>query len=86
LELDIPFAFIATDLLSGKKIILNNGKLSSAIRATISLFLIFEPFEYNGMLLVDGGITSNAPIDVVKRNGRRSCAGDRCVWRYKGER
>ncbi len=66
-ELDIPFACIAADLLSGKKIVLNEGKLSSAIRATISLLLIFEPFEYNGMLLVDGGIVSNAPVDIAQK-------------------
>ena len=68
-ELRIPFACVATDLLSGKKIVLNEGKLSSAIRATISLPLIFEPFEYNRMLLVDGGVTNNAPIDVAREMG-----------------
>ncbi len=68
-ELRIPFACVAADLLSGKKIVLNEGKLSSAIRATISLPLIFEPFEYNRMLLVDGGVTNNAPIDVAREMG-----------------
>ncbi len=68
-ELNVPFACIAADLLSGKKIVLNEGRLSSALRATISLPLIFEPFEYNGMLLIDGGFTSNAPVDVAREMG-----------------
>lgn len=68
-ELDIPFACVAADLVSGKEVVLNSGKLYKAIRATISLPFVFEPFEYNGMLLVDGGIVSNAPVDIARKMG-----------------
>ncbi len=68
-DLHIPFACIAADLVSGKEVVLNRGKLYKAIRATISIPLVFEPVEYNGMLLVDGGIVSNAPVDVAREMG-----------------
>lgn len=68
-ELRIPFACVAADLVSGKEVVLNSGKLYRAIRATISLPFVFEPFEYNGMLLVDGGIVSNAPVDIARKIG-----------------
>ncbi len=68
-DLRIPFACIGADLVSGKRIVFNSGKLYKAIRATISIPLVFEPVEYNGMLIVDGGIVSNAPVDIARKMG-----------------
>jgi NTE family protein len=68
-SLPIPFKCIATDIRNGESIELENGSLEKALRATMSIPGVFHPVEYNGRLLVDGGILNNVPVDVVKRMG-----------------
>lgn len=65
-DLPTPFRCVATDLLSGNKIVFKDKSLSQALRATMSLPPLFEPIAYDGMLLVDGGIVDNLPADVVR--------------------
>src|SRR5262245_38596158 len=55
-NLPIPFYCMATDILNAKEVIMNNGLLSSAMRATMSLPGIFPPVYRNGEWLVDGGV------------------------------
>lgn len=61
---DLPIAYtaIATDLLNEKEVWINSGKLFDAIRASISLPLIFTPFKYNNIDLIDGGVLNPVPI------------------------
>lgn len=61
---DLPMSFtaVATDLATGKEIWLREGKLFDAIRASISIPLIFTPFDYGGRRLLDGGIVNPIPI------------------------
>ena len=68
-ELPTPFRTVAADLLSAEPVVMRNGSLADAMRATMSLPLIFPPVEVNGRLLVDGGILDNVPADVVKAMG-----------------
>ncbi len=68
-KLKIPFACTATDMLSGKAVVLNKGKVYMAVRASMSIPLVFEPVESDGMLLVDGGVASNAPSFIVRDMG-----------------
>ncbi len=68
-KLKIPFACTATDILSGKSVVLNKGKVYMAVRASMSIPLVFNPVEYNGMLLVDGGVASNVPSSIVRSMG-----------------
>jgi len=68
-DLKIPFACVALDLISGREVILKEGKLKEAIYASSAMPGIFPPFSKDDMLLVDGGVTSNAPIEVVERMG-----------------
>jgi NTE family protein len=65
-DLPTPFRCVAADLLSGDKVVLREGSLSQALRATMSLPAVFTPVPYNGMLLVDGGLVDNLPADVVR--------------------
>ena len=65
-ELPVKFVCNAVDLISGKEIIFEKGKLYKALRATMSLPIIFEPARFNGMLLVDGGVLDNAPVEIAK--------------------
>ncbi|MFH1001201.1 MAG: patatin-like phospholipase family protein [Bacteroidota bacterium] len=64
----IPFSAIATDIINGKEVVFEKGSLYDAIRASISIPTVFTPFEYNGMLLVDGGVVNPVPISRVKRS------------------
>jgi NTE family protein len=64
-DLPIPCAVVATDLASGATVTINEGPLVPAILATTALPSIFPPVPYDGMLLADGGITNNLPVDVA---------------------
>lgn len=68
-ELPIKFACNAVDLVSGQEVIFKNGKLHTALRATMSLPIVFEPVKLDEMLLVDGGVLNNVPVDVAKQLG-----------------
>lgn len=61
-NLPIAYTAIATDLLNEKEVWINSGKLFDAIRASISLPLIFTPFKYNNIDLIDGGVLNPVPI------------------------
>ncbi|NOR75238.1 MAG: hypothetical protein GQ525_08765, partial [Draconibacterium sp.] len=65
-SLMVPFLCIATDVNSGKPVILRNGDLGEAIRASMTVPLFFKPIEINGKLLFDGGLINNFPIDIMK--------------------
>jgi NTE family protein len=55
--------------VSGKEIVFEEGKLYKALRATISLPVVFEPLRMDDMLLVDGGVLNNAPVETAKMLG-----------------
>ena len=65
----IPLKIIATDLESGEEVVFNRGKLADAIRASISIPVLFPPIRLHKRLLVDGGILNPTPVDVVKEMG-----------------
>ncbi len=68
-DLPTPFRTVAVDLLSAQPVVLRNGSLADAMRATMSLPLIFPPVELNGQVLIDGGTMNNVPADIVKAMG-----------------
>jgi NTE family protein len=68
-ELDIPVAIVATDLMSGEKVVFRTGPIADAVRASISIPGIFVPEKINGRLLVDGGVVDRIPVSVVKEMG-----------------
>jgi len=68
-DLCIPFRAVATDLATGEAVVLNHGDLALAMRASLSIPLVFAPREIDGLLLADGGVSSNLPIDIVRRMG-----------------
>ncbi len=70
-QTEIPFACNAVDILSGKEIVLNSGNVAEAIRASMSLPGIFTPVTRGNMLLIDGGILNNNPIEIAKAMGAR---------------
>lgn len=68
-DLPIPCAVVATDLVSGATVAIREGPLVPALLATTALPSVFPPVQYNDMLLVDGGVTNNLPIDVARELG-----------------
>ena len=68
-NLPIPFRAMATDLVNGKEVIVDNGPLSVAMRASMSIPIAFKPVPYRNILLVDGGVLNNFPTDVAKNMG-----------------
>ena len=61
-DLPVSYTAVATDIQGEKEIWINKGKLFDAIRASMSLPLFFTPFEFNGTLLIDGGVLNPVPI------------------------
>jgi len=68
-ELKWPLAMVSVDARSGCEVLLDKGKVVDAVRATISIPIIFEPVERDNMILVDGGILNNVPADVARSMG-----------------
>lgn len=68
-ELPVPFRAIAADIETGQQVVLSQGDLALAIRASMSLPAVFPPVEIDGLVLVDGGIANNLPIRVAKEMG-----------------
>jgi len=65
-DLKIPCALVAVDLQSGKKVVLQEGKVLDAVMATIAIPGIFPPKKWGDYLLVDGGVLDPVPISVVR--------------------
>jgi len=68
-ELNLPFAAVATDIHNGEEVILQEGIVADAVRASISVPGIFTPVQLDGRLLVDGAVVSNLPVNVAKHLG-----------------
>jgi NTE family protein len=68
-KLKIPFRAIATDIENGDPVVIGHGLLHEAIRASSAIPLVFQPVEIQGRMLVDGGLSDNLPVDVVKAMG-----------------
>lgn len=68
-ELSIPYIAVATDIINNKERVFDKGSLSHAIRASISIPAVFQPFEIDGIEYVDGGVLNPIPINRIKRPG-----------------
>jgi NTE family protein len=68
-ELPIPTSVVATDLLTGERVVFNSGPIDLAVRASISVPGVFEPVAFEDRLLVDGGVVDRVPISVVREMG-----------------
>jgi len=64
-NLPIPFACVAADIATGEPVVLKQGSLPEAIRASMAIPTVFTPVEINSRLLVDGGLVRNFPVEEV---------------------
>jgi NTE family protein len=68
-QLHIPYAAVATDLDSGEPVVLQEGRLAPAIRASCSIPGIVTPVEIDGRVLGDGCLSDTVPVDVLRSMG-----------------
>ncbi len=68
-ELPIPFRAVSVDIESGRKYVHESGKLADALWGSMAVPGVFAPVEIGGQMLMDGGIVSNLPIDLVREMG-----------------
>ena len=74
-SLYIPFRCIAADIGTGEEVILKEGNLALAMRASMAIPLVYYPVYIDGRLLVDGGLLNNFPVNVVKEMGAEFVIG-----------
>jgi NTE family protein len=65
-ELPIPFYCIATNMETGEAIVMDKGNLAEAMSISSILPTLFQPIERDGVLLMDGGISNNYPVEFLK--------------------
>ncbi len=68
-ELPIPFRAVATDLVTGKAVVFSEGELANVMRASMSVPGAVAPAEFGGMMLADGMLTSNLPVETARAMG-----------------
>ncbi len=68
-RLPVPFRAIATNIETGEKVVIDQGSLAEAMRASMAVPGIFAPYRIGNQTLVDGGLTSNLPIETVQAMG-----------------
>ncbi len=74
-KLPIPFSCFATDIETGKEVLLDNGYLPQAVLASSAFPTLFSPVEIDGKMLVDGGISNNYPVERVREMGAEIVIG-----------
>jgi predicted acylesterase/phospholipase RssA/outer membrane translocation and assembly module TamA len=73
-SLPIPLRIVATDIVSGHPVVFSHGDLATIVRASSGVPLAFSPVKIDSMLLIDGGITANIPVEAA-----RQCSPDYVV-------
>ena len=66
-DLPIPFRCVATDMQTGDAVVLHDGPLARAVRASMAIPGVFTPVELNGHILADGGMVQNIPVETVRK-------------------
>lgn len=68
-DLPIPFACVATDMITGDEIVLRSGSVPNAMRASMAIPGVFSPVTIDDKVLVDGGLVNNFPADILREMG-----------------
>lgn len=68
-KLPIPFACVSQNIVNGDQIVFHEGELATAMRASMAIPGVFTPVRMDNMVLVDGGLVNNFPVDVAKAMG-----------------
>jgi NTE family protein len=73
----IPFRCNAVDLLTGREVVFSSGSVAKAMRASMSVPIVFEPFQEGAMYLIDGGFYDNMPVHIAQDYRRTLPRGQR---------
>lgn len=68
-EARVPLHIVATDLAGGERVVLNQGSVRDAVRASVALPYLWEPWEIDGRWLLDGSLSDPLPVDVAMQEG-----------------
>lgn len=68
-ELKVPFYVVAVDVEAGELVVIENGRIADAVRASIAIPGIFMPKKLDGRLLVDGAVLAPVPVEVLRQRG-----------------
>ena len=68
-NLPTPFRCVAVDINKMRQVVLKQGDLAQAMRASMAIPVVFKPVKIDGMQLVDGGVLNNLPVDVARDMG-----------------
>lgn len=68
-DLRIPFACVATNIMDNSEVVFHSGRLPQAMRASMAIPAAFSPVRIGDMVLVDGGLKNNYPVDVARKMG-----------------
>ena len=79
-SLPIPFRAVATNLVSGRPVVLASGDLGRAVRASVALPLVFQPVREDSTWLSDGGLSANTPVSIARALGAERVWVSRLPW------
>jgi len=85
-DLKIPLAVIATDINTGEEVIIKEGSVIEAVRASISMPAIFMPVKYDKRFLIDGGVVNPVPAGVVRNMGATFVIACNVIQKLKNKR
>lgn len=89
-DLALPFFVVAADVYTGEEIIFDSGPLADAIRASVSIPVLVEPWRHGSHYLIDGGIVNPLPASVLRDRGADIVIGSSVVQpmaqSYRGNR
>ena len=74
-DLKIPFACVATNIMDNSEVVFHSGRLPQAMRASMAIPAAFSPVRIGDMVLVDGGLKNNFPVDVARQMGAEIVIG-----------
>ena len=84
-DLAIPFRSVATDIIELEEVVIDHGHLVDAMMASMSVPGALPPYEVDGRMLVDGGVTNNMPVDVARAMGADIIIAVDISTNYKGK-
>ena len=74
-DLEIPFACVATDIITNDEVVFHSGRLPQAMRASMAIPAAFSPVRIGDKVLVDGGLKNNYPADIARQMGAEVIIG-----------
>lgn len=84
-SLKVPFTALAVNLIDGKLVTLTHGSVVKAVRASIAIPVMFKPIKIDNMILVDGGLMSQVPVNTAFAMGADIVIAVQLDYRYDPE-